>query len=302
MSSRTKLSSSSNEACQKLLPLDHYPVQTVRINEHPTAFVRYGHGPPLVLLHGYAGALWNWEHQIQSLGKHRTLYIPDLLGHGLSAKPRIAFTPVVYLDWLQGFMDAVGIQRADFVGSSMGCGLIFGLALTRPEKVGRLVLISGFPAHVFDQVRGTYLERFRRLRVGFLFGLAYQLLGRRAFRKVLRGIVNDPEQITAAVIERAYRLRKDHGKAWPLWSSLCQVHQWEQQFAPRLGEIAAPTLILWGNNDRFFQPVVGEELHRSIPGSRFAVIPHAGHLPMWEQPDLVNRLILDFVTNEFLDL
>jgi pimeloyl-ACP methyl ester carboxylesterase len=297
MSSRTKLSSSSNEACQKLLLLDHYPVQTVRINEHPTAFVRYGHGPPLVLLHGYAGALWNWEHQIQSLGEHRTLYIPDLLGHGLSAKPRIAYTPMTYLNWLEGFLNTVGIERADFVGSSMGCGLILGMAITRPERVGRMVLISGFPAQVLNRGGGSHLRRFLLLRMGFLFGLAYQLLGRRAFRKLLRGIVNDPGQITAAVIDRAYRLRKDHGRAWPLWSTLCQLHEWEQQYAPHIGQAGAPTLVLWGQNDGFFPPAVGEELHHSIPGSRFAVIPHAGHLPMWEQPDLVNQLILDFLTS-----
>ena len=53
-----------------------------------------------------------------------------------------------------------------------------------------------------------------------------------------------------------------------------------------------------GENDRFFPPAVGEGLHRSIPGSRFAMIPKAGHLPMWEQPDLVNRLILEFLKGE----
>jgi pimeloyl-ACP methyl ester carboxylesterase len=116
--------------------------------------------------------------------------------------------------------------------------------------------------------------------------------------KFFRGIVWDPQHVTPAVIERAYRLRKDYGKPWPLWSSLRQVDQWESDFAPRLGQVAAPVLILWGQNDRFFPPAVGEGLHRSIPGSRLAMIPKAGHLPMWEQPDLVNRLILEFLTGE----
>ncbi len=279
-----------------LSPFDRYPLQTVRANDLETAFIRYGDGPPLVLLHGYAGAMWNWEHQIASLGKRFTLYIPDLLGHGLSAKPHIPFTPVTYLDWLQGFMKAVGIEKADFIGNSMGCGLIMALAVIRPEKVGRIVLISGFPAQVLDQARAVHLKRFKRLGMGFVFGLAYQLLGRRGFRKLLRGIVFDAGQITPDVIERAYRLRKDHGKAWPLWSSLCQTDEWERQFAPRLNEITAPTLILWGENDRFFPRSVGEGLHRVIPDSRLILIPHAGHLPMWEQPDVVNSLILEFLT------
>jgi pimeloyl-ACP methyl ester carboxylesterase len=163
--------------------------------------------------------------------------------------------------------------------------------------VSRMVLISGFPAGVFDQARAVHLKRFRRLRMGSLFKLAYRFLGRRAFGKLLRGIVFDAAQITPNVIERAYRLRKDHGKAWPLWSSLCQIQDWEHQFAPRLNKIAAPTLILWGENDRFFPRSVGEGLHRVIPGSRLILIPHAGHLPMWEQPDLVNRVLLEFLAN-----
>ena len=193
-------------------------------------------------------------------------------------------------------MHSVGIQKADFVGNSMGCGLIMALAVTRPEKLRRIVLISGFPAQVLDQARGVHLKRFKRLGLGFVFGLAYQLLGRRAYGKLLRGIVFAGEQLTPDVVERAYRLRKDHGMAWPLWSSLCQVDQWEHQFVPRLNEIAAPTLILWGENDRFFPRSVGEILHRSMPASRLVLIPHAGHLPMWEQPDLVNSLILEFLT------
>jgi pimeloyl-ACP methyl ester carboxylesterase len=115
----------------------------------------------------------------------------------------------------------------------------------------------------------------------------------------LRGIVWDPERITPDVVERSYRLRKEHGKAWPLWSSLCHVHEWEQEFAPYLEKVVAPTLIIWGQNDRFFPPPVGEGLHRAIPGSRLAMIPNAGHLPMWEQPDMVNRLILEFLTGRF---
>ena len=278
-----------------LAPFNRYPVQSVRVHQHSTAYIRHGEGPPLVLLHGYAGAIWNWEHQIEALGEHFTVYVPDLLGHGLSDKPRIVYTPSALLEWLQGFMDALGISRADFVGNSMGCGFAMALAMTNPERVNRLVLISGFPAQVLDQARGPYLKLFSRLGVGFLFRLAYRLMGKRTFRKFLHGIVWDRKQITPAVIERASRLRKEHGQAWPLWSSLCRLHEWEEQFVPRFSSVRAPTLIMWGQYDAFFPPAVGEALHRSLSGSRFALIPNAGHLPMWEQPEAVNRQILQFL-------
>lgn len=276
-------------------PFDRYPPQFVSVNRHRIAYIRYGSGPPVVFLHGYAGAIWNWEHQIEALGRRFTLFIPDLIGQGLSDKPRLAYRPAFYIEWLRGFLDAVGAQHAAIIGHSMGAGLALGLALTHPDRVDRLILISGFPAGVFDHVHGRYLKRLYRLGSGLLFGLGYHLLGRRAFRKFLEGLVWDRSLVTPAVVERAYRLRKHHGKAGPLWSSLICTDDWESGYAPRLGAVTAPVLIIWGRNDRFIPVAAGETLHRMIHGSRLTVLPDTGHLPMWERPDAVNRLILEFL-------
>src|SRR5439155_935035 len=160
----------------------------------------------------------------------------------------------------------------------------------------RLVLISGFPTDILTKIRGTYLERISHLRSRWLFAVGYHLLGRWAFRKYLGAVVCRRELITAAVVERAYRLRKDYGNSWPYWSSLQHISYWEEQFAPRLHAVRAPTLIVWGDQDRFFPLHAGEELQRALPNARWAVIQEAGHLPMWEKPEEVNRLIVEFLT------
>lgn len=276
-------------------PFDRYPPRFADVNQQRTAYIRHGDGPPLILLHGYAGAVWNWEHQIEPLGRRFTLFIPDLIGQGFSDKPRVAYTPAFYTGWLRGFLDTVGVRRAAIVGHSMGGGLALSLSLCDPDRVDRLILISGFPQDVLNRIQSPYLKLFARLGSGLLFSLGYRLLGRRAFRKFIGGLVRDRRLVTPAVIERAYHLRKDYGKARPLWSSLRHVADWENDYAPRLGSVRCPVQIIWGQQDRFIPCSAGQELHQAIPRSRLAVIPDAGHLPMWERPDEVNRLILDFL-------
>lgn len=286
-------SSSSNSL--HLPPFDRYPPQTILVNQCRTVYIRHGEGPPLVLLHGYAGSIWNWEHQIETLGRRFTLFIPDLIGQGLSDKPRVDYTPAFHADWLRGFLDAVGIGSASLIGHSMGAGLALILALTEPDRVRRLVLISGFPRGVLDHIGRSHLRRLYQFRSGLLFGLGYHLLGRRAFRKLLGGLVWDRNLVTADVVERAVRLRKDWGKARPLWSTLTHIESWENDYAPRLNAVATPTLIIWGSDDRFVPLAAGQTLHRMISHSRLSILAQAGHLPMWERPDDVNRLITDFL-------
>jgi pimeloyl-ACP methyl ester carboxylesterase len=59
--------------------------------------------------------------------------------------------------------------------------------------------------------------------------------------------------------------------------------------------VSRPTLILWGEHDKLFPPAVGRDLQAAIPGAMLKVIPDAGHMPQWEQPDVVNRHILSFL-------
>ncbi|HEU5092384.1 MAG TPA: alpha/beta fold hydrolase, partial [Nitrospira sp.] len=133
-------------------PIERIPIKTVLVHDQRIAYLDIGNGPPVILIHGFGGSMWQWEHQQHDLSQHfRTLTL-DLPGSGLSDKPDIDYLPDQMLNFCIGFMDALQIPQATLVGNSMGAGLAIGMTLTHPTRVGKLVLISGLPSHVMAKL------------------------------------------------------------------------------------------------------------------------------------------------------
>ena len=260
------------------------------------AYSDVGQGPPLILLHGLGGSMWQWEYQQLPLSASHRVITLDQVGSGLSDKPSIDYSPTDMVESVKGFMDALGVERASLVGQSMGAGVAIGVALTYPERVDRLVLISGFPDHVRENLQnGTLKDALDTWAPVWLAQFANWISGRGPTRQVLEEIIYDHARLTPEIIERSYRNRKRGGVIPPLFGLMHSLPLWESGFATRFGEIRHPTLVLWGMEDRVFAARVGEDLSKKIPGARFALIPKTSHLPQWESPDLVNEQILTFV-------
>lgn len=275
--------------------IQRFPVHTTSVNGHRLAFLDEGQGPPLILLHGYGGSMWQWEYQEPLTANFRVI-TPDLLGSGLSDKPDIDYRPSELIESLRGLMDALGLPEATVIGNSMGGGVAIGMALTYPERVNRLVLIDTLPDHVRERLVSPLMQRALNTRVpAWLARVGASLFGSRTMEAVLKEIIYDHSLITPLVLDRSNRNRQRGNLVGPLLSLRDNLPLWEQNFAPRLGEIRQSTLILWGEHDRLFPTQVGRDLHAVIPHSRLIVIPEAGHIPQWEQPQAVNRHIREFL-------
>ena len=275
---------------------ERLPIHTVPVKGHSLAYLDVGQGPPVILIHGFGGSMWQWEHQQRPLSAGFRLITPDLIGSGLSDKPDIEYRPDQMLDYFVGFMDALGIPQATLVGNSMGAGLAIGMALAHPDRVSQLVLIDGLPANVRERVTSPSIQRALDTPApSWLASFGNWLFGGVMIESVLKEIVHDPALLTPAVIERSNRNRQRPGMIRPLMTVRDSLPLWETGFARRLGEIAHPTLIVWGEEDRVFPLAVGDELQRTIKGSSLVRIPNAGHIPQWERPDLANRAMIDFL-------
>jgi len=276
--------------------IERIPIHTVLVHGQQIAYLDVGTGPPVILIHGFGGSMWQWEHQQHSLSQHFRVLTLDLPGAGLSDKPDIDYRTDQMLDFFVGFMDAVKIPQAALVGNSMGAGLAIGMALTHPAYVSRLVLIDGLPQHVMEKLTSPSVRRALETSApSWLVSFGNRLFGGLMIKSVLQEIVHDPALLTPAVIERSNRNRQRPGLIKPILAVKENLPVWESGFATRIGEITHPTLVLWGEEDRVFPLAVGEGLHQTIKGSRFIRIPKAGHIPQWERPDLVNQELITFI-------
>ena len=262
--------------------IERMSIHTVLVHDQRIAYLDVGAGPPVILIHGFGGSMWQWEYQQHALSQHFRVLTLDLPGAGLSDKPEIDYRPDQMLDFFLGFMDAVEIPQATLVGNSMGAGLAIGMALAHPPRVVKLVLIDGLPQHVMEKLTSPSVRRALETSApSWLVSFGNWLFGGLMIESVLREIVHDPALLTPAVIERSNRNRQRPGLIKPIMAVRENLPLWESGFATRIGEIAHPTLVIWGEEDRVFPIAVGEELHQTIKGSQFTRIPTAGYVRPW---------------------
>ena len=276
--------------------IERMPVHNVLVHGQRIAYLDVGAGPPIILIHGFGGSMWQWEYQQHALSQHFRILTLDLPGAGLSDKPEIDYRPDQMLDFLVGFMDTLKLPQATLIGNSMGAGVAIGMALEHPARVAKLVLIDGLPQHVMEKLTSPSVRRaLETTAPSWLVSFGNMLFGALLTESVLKEIVHDPALLTPAVIERSNRNRQRPGLIKPIMAVGRNIPLWESEFATRLGKIIHPTLVLWGEEDRVFPIAVGEELHQTIKTSRFIRIPGAGHIPQWERPDLVNHELITFI-------
>jgi len=120
------------------------PARTVSVHTDAlgsmSAHVRVaGAGPPLLLIHGLMTTSYSWRYMLEPLGRHFTLYAPDLPGAGRSERPAAPYHPDSLADWIGALMNALGIRGAPVIGNSMGGYLCMRLALRDPGAMSRLV-------------------------------------------------------------------------------------------------------------------------------------------------------------------
>ncbi|HST56972.1 MAG TPA: alpha/beta hydrolase [Solirubrobacteraceae bacterium] len=276
---------------QRWVVVDRAPINTIEL----------GAGPPLVFVHGLLGSWQNWLEQLPVFAAQHRVITLDLPGFGHSPMPPERISISYYARLLDGLFDQLEIDAAALVGNSMGGFVSTDLAITFPERVERIALISPAGVSTYAHPAGVRAEPILRrasrvLTPGFDWVLANpELMGRRRrLRKtLLGGLVTHPGLLGAALATEQIR----GGAQSPgFFDGLLANLNYDTR--ERLAEIACPALIVWGEQDRVITARDAEIFEQSIPGSRKVVLEDTGHLAMLERPMAVNQLLEEFLSEE----
>ncbi|MFN3791719.1 alpha/beta fold hydrolase [Massilia sp.] len=193
--------------------------------------------------------------------------------------------------FLKALLDALALERVHIVGNSMGGHSAVAFALAHPERVGKLILMGGgtggpslyapMPTEGIKQLNAVYrepsIENLKRLMNVFVY---------------------DASAITDALMEQRLAnilARRDHLENF--LASLAANPKQFTDYGPRLGEIKAKTLVIWGRDDRFVAMDTGLKLIAGIPDAQLHVFNRCGHWVQWEHADAFNRMVLDFLVH-----
>lgn len=251
-------------------------------------YVDAGTGPAIIFLHGLGAWLYAWR---QVLGPVRAagfrVVAFDNRGFGASDKPVHGYDNAAYTQLLTGLMDSLGLADAVLVGHSLGGAVAAEEAIAHPGRVRGLVLIGSAGLGVREPLL------FRVARWPLVGPLVLAWRGRGLVERLLRSTYAEPGLVTAADVDQYYA-----PVAEPAYGRALRGVLREFRFdglVGRLDRIGAPTLLLWGEQDRWVPVAVGRAMASELPRSAFVTLPHAGHAVAEEAPAALTHLLLEFL-------
>jgi pimeloyl-ACP methyl ester carboxylesterase len=268
----------------------------VRLGGRLVNVVELGSGPPLLFVHGLGGCWQNWLENLPDLARDHRVIALDLPGFGASEMPASDVSVAGYARVLEELCDALGVECAFVVGNSMGGFVAAELAIASPVRVQRLVLVSAAGLHIAELRLDRALDRLGRAERAFARGGGFvaarsATFARRARlrRIVLAGVAAHPELLPWPLVAEQVA-----GAGRPGFMPALRAMA-GYPLRHRLGQIACPTLVVWGARDRVVPVRDAAAFEALIPDARKVVYAETGHVPMLERPARFNADVRGFL-------
>lgn len=275
-------------------PQDQY----IKVGSVKTRYWQLGEaGKTVILLHGGGGSVEFWLYNVGALAQHHRVYAVDMVGSGRSDKPPASYSLTYQAQFIKDFMAALSIESTTLIGNSMGGGVALQFALMFPQKVEKLVLVDSL---------GLGKEIAIAIRLATLpFVVKLLRPSRSMIAPMLKQNFYDSTLIPAEWIELRYPIFALPDRKQALLA-LARTNfgvfgvrrQVFSSIVTQLPSITAPTLIVWGKQDRILPITHAHIAAKALPNARLHIFDPCGHHPHLERPKEFNALVLEFLANE----
>ena len=238
-------------------------------------------GDPIVFVHGWPDSWFSYSRVLPLLRDRFHAFAIDLRGFGASDKPASGYSIPGFANDVVAFLDALAIRRAALVGHSYGSFVARRTALAHPLRVASLMLIgTGFrPATnpVVIDLKASLRDLPDPIPIGFARDFQSTTIHRPIAPDFFDGLIAESLKLPR--------------RLWPLLIDRLAAYDDTTQ----LRQIAAPTLLLWGDRDALFSRQEQDRFLEALPTARLTLYDDTGHCPNWERPEDVANDVAAFV-------
>lgn len=227
----------------------------------------------ILLLHGLFGALSNFEGIMKHFTGKYNVVVPILPMFEMPIR-EVSVTGLV--DYVCEFVDYKGYGKVNVLGNSLGGHIALLYVLERPESVSSVILTGS--SGLFESAFGSTFPKRGD----------YEYIKRKT-----EDTFYNPETASDELIDEVYEIVNDRNKAMRVLATAKSAVR--HNLGDKLHAIKAPTLLLWGKNDKVTPPFVGEKFHELIENSKLVFVEECGHAPMMERPDEFNKHLAAFL-------
>ncbi len=251
-----------------------------------TAYRAEGEGEPIVFVHGVGMNKDVWAPQLAAFAATHRVVAYDMLGHGGSALPPAEPRLSDYVDQLRRLLDALGIDRANIVGHSMGSLVALAFAMAYPDRVRRLVALNA----VYDRTPEQRAAIEARAAMLAREGIGATLDGTLArwFGDAKEGAFAEKAQQVRAWLEAVDPI--GYARTYGLFATS------DNAFGSKLERLAMPALFLTGEHDLNSSPEMSRRMAAMAPGGVAQVVSGERHMMSFTSPETINPILRDFLS------
>lgn len=259
----------------------------IDINGQEVHFKDEGSGPILILLHGTAASLHTWDGWVAELKDSFRIIRMDLPAYGLTGPSKNkSYSIREYEKFISAFTKELGIDTFHLAGNSLGGRIAWSFASSNLDRVNKLILIdpAGFPTEspaIFKLASTPYIRQFFRI-----------FTSRSLIKKNLLEVYGDDSKVTDQLVDRYYDLSLREGNR-EAFLDRAKTRYFDKK--DWLKSIIAPTLIMWGEEDKWIPMDHAQLFMDEIYDARLISYPSVGHVPMEEIPNVTAQDARNFL-------